>query len=106
MVIAELDLTKLVSPATLEGAAEQIARRAERRRKAAKEAARQQREQRERERETQQLASKAGKSTMAIELELLSMDKVRSLPLIATDGLPCMQVSWSCSAWTRYVHWR
>ena len=77
MVIAELDLTKLVSPATLEGAAEQIARRAERRRKAAKEAARQQREQRERERETQQLASKAGKSTMAIELELLSMDKVR-----------------------------
>ena len=67
MVIAELDLTKLVSAATLEGAAEQIARRAERRRKAAKEAARQQREQRERERETQQLASMAGKSTMVTD---------------------------------------
>ena len=72
--VAELDLSGLVSPAVLQSSAEQLARRAERRSQRIKQEARAEAAQLEKERE----ARRHGRSALALELEMISLDEVEA----------------------------
>ena len=91
--VAELDVSGLVSPAVRKRAQEQLTRRAERRRaRAAEAAASEAAAKRERERE----ARRHGKSALAFELEMLTLDEVaaarRRQELMARASLPSVEV--------------
>jgi len=76
--VAELNLSGLVSAAVLADNHEQIGKRAENRTRKRREEAKLQREAQQSEREAQQQASKAGRSALGLELELMSMDEVQA----------------------------
>lgn len=91
--VAELDLSAVVGAAVMERAHEQLSRRAERRaKKAEDERASEAAAKREREKD----ARRHGKSTLAYELEMMSLDDVdkarRRQELISQAALPAIEV--------------
>lgn len=92
--VAELDVSALVSPRVLAGASEMLARRAARRRLREAEEAKAAKAASARERENAKLASKHGRSALAVELELASVDVLeaaRRRQSLAADA-PVIQV--------------
>ena len=89
--VAELDLSGIVSPEVLQHSSDQLAKRAERRQKKLEEEKREEKAQREKEKE----ARRHGRSALAFELEMISLDEAeaaRRRQQLATDA-PAIEVA-------------
>jgi len=97
--IAELEMKLLVSARVYKSASEQLSRRVERRKHKEREEARAAAAQSDRDREAKELASKHGRSALAMELQMLSLSDVEALRLKQQLATNAPQISPS-SEWS------